>query len=156
MAFTLTSSGFADGDDIPASFTCDGDGQAPPLAWHDAPSGTRSYTLIFHDPDSTKSPDFTHWVLFDVPGGQSHGAAGAGDTIGTPGLNDFGNRGYGGPCPAVGRHRYVFDLYALDVPALGLDTGASRTVVEAAMEGHALARARLTAHYQRLTTTCSC
>ena len=77
-------------------------------------------------------------------------AEGAGDAAGTPGINDFGMLGYGGPCPAVGRHRYLFDLYALDVPTLGLKAGASRDDVEEAMEGHMLARARLMGTYQKM------
>ena len=29
-------------------------------------------------------------------------------------LNDFGKKGYGGPCPPSGTHRYFFKVYALD------------------------------------------
>ena len=119
------------------------------MSWRGAPAGTRGYALILHDPDSTKKPDFTHWVLFDIPGAVGQMAEGAGDGAGTPGVNDFGAVGYGGPCPAVGQHRYLFDLYALDVPTLGLAPGASRDDVEGAMEGHLLARARLMGRYER-------
>jgi phosphatidylethanolamine-binding protein (PEBP) family uncharacterized protein len=31
------------------------------------------------------------------------------------GLNDWGRLGKGGPSPLIGRHRYFFELYALDV-----------------------------------------
>jgi Raf kinase inhibitor-like YbhB/YbcL family protein len=151
MTFLLSSLAFAEDGDIPARFTCDDAGISPPLSWQDAPDNAQSFVLLFHDPDSTKKPDFTHWVLFDVPATVSKLAEGDGDTLGTPGGNDFGSTGYGGPCPAVGRHRYIFDLYALDIPALGLPPSAGRAEVEAAMEGHLLARARLAAYYQRPT-----
>ena len=149
MAFTLSSANFAEGEDIPARQTCDGEGRSPELAWQGAPEGTRGYALILHDPDSTKKPDFTHWVLFDIPGDAGRLPEGSGDAAGTPGVNDFGAVGYGGPCPAVGKHRYLFDLYALDLETLGLPSGASRDDVEGAMEGHLLARARLMGTYQR-------
>ena len=152
MAFTLTSPAFADGEDIPWPYTCDGDGRSPELSWQGAPTSTRGYALILHDPDSTKKPDFTHWVLFDIGENATQLPEGTGDASGTPGLNDFGAQTYGGPCPAVGRHRYLFDLYALDVETLGLPAGASREEVEEAMEAHLLARARLTGTYERSKT----
>jgi len=152
MAFTLTSTAFAEGGDIPPPHTCDGEGRSPELSWHGAPVGTRGYALILHDPDSTKKPDFTHWVLSDIPADAGRLPEGAGDRAGTPGMNDFGAPGYGGPCPAIGRHRYMFDLYALDVETLGLREGANRDEVEGAMEGHMLARARLTGTYERVKT----
>jgi len=64
------------------------------------------------------------------------------------GRNDWGRTGYGGPCPPVGRHRYFFKLYALDVvlPDLG---AATKAQLEKAMEGHVLARAELMGTYQK-------
>lgn len=149
MPLNLESAAFAADADIPARFTCDGAGVSPPLTWQGAPAETRSFVLLFHDPDSTKKPDFTHWVRFDIPASIMALPEGDGNALGHTGTNDFGQAAYGGPCPAVGRHRYAFDLYALDRATLGLAPGASRADVEAAMEGHLLARARLTAHYQR-------
>lgn len=149
MMFSLQSSAFAEGADIPARFTCDGAGLSPPLSWYGEPANTRSFVLLLHDPDSTRKPDFTHWALLDIPGETRKLPEGQGDIVGVPGSNDFGEAKYGGPCPAVGRHRYIFDLYALDTPTLSLPCGASRAEIEAAMEGHLLARTRLTAPYQR-------
>lgn len=149
MAFTLTSPAFADGAEIPPQFTCDGNGVSPELTWDDPPEGTRSLVLLLHDPDSTKKPDFTHWLLFDIPVRPGRLVENHGDAVCLPGLNDFGEARYGGPCPAVGEHRYVLDLFALGVDTLGLEMGASRHEVEAAMEGHLLGRANLAARYQK-------
>jgi len=65
-----------------------------------------------------------------------------------PGLNDWKHAGYGGPCPPVGRHRYVHKLYALDtvLPDLG---HPSKLQLEKAMHGHVLAQAELVGTYQR-------
>ncbi len=64
------------------------------------------------------------------------------------GRNDFGKRGYGGPCPPSGEHHYRFDLFALDRP-LGLSGTPRITEIRAAMEGHVLGQARLTGTYRR-------
>jgi hypothetical protein len=65
------------------------------------------------------------------------------------GRNDFGEIGYGGPCPPPGSpHHYVFTLYALDAK-LNLPVGATRAQVEAAMQGNILARGELIGLYQR-------
>jgi len=67
---------------------------------------------------------------------------------GTQGKNDFGNLGYGGPCPPSGVHRYFFKVYALD-RELGLKSGATKAQLEAAIDGHILATAELIGRYAR-------
>ncbi len=58
--------------------------------------------------------------------------------------------GYDGPCPPWNdslMHRYVFTVYALDVPHLHIDGPITGPAVRAAMEGHVLAQASLTGTY---------
>ena len=90
----LTSSSFADGQIIPGDYAfctpdpahhvCLGSNKNPQLAWTDAPSATRSFVIICHDPDvpsqgddvnqegrsvpaALPRVDFFHWVLVDLP-----------------------------------------------------------------------------------------
>jgi Raf kinase inhibitor-like YbhB/YbcL family protein len=156
VTLSLTSSAFAEGGDIPTRYTCEGEDVSPPLAWSQAPSGTRSLALIVDDPDAPdpKAPKTTwvHWVLYNLPptAGQLLEAvertalpAGTG-----AGLNDWQQPGYGGPCPPIGRHRYFYKLYALDalLPDLGQP---SKTQLEQAMQGHVLAQAELVGKYEK-------
>ena len=71
--------------------------------------------------------------------------------IGLSGRNDFGRRGYGGPCPPPGHgpHRYFFGLYAVDVSSLGLPVGASRKGIDNALAGRVLAKAEYMGTYER-------
>lgn len=140
----LTSSAFDEGGSVPSRFTCDGDDLAPPLAWSGVPEGTAAFALIVEDPDAR---GFVHWLLTDLAGNVREVAEGAGDEIGTPGRNDFGRAGWGGPCPPSGEHRYLFTLYALDEP-LGADA-TSAAAARSRMEGHVLAQATLTGRYRR-------
>lgn len=148
--FVLTSDAFRDGAPVPAEYTCDGGNGSPPLQWSEVPPGTAGFALIVHDPDAPGG-EFTHWVLFDIPGSARELPAQVktGST-GVAGGNDFGQTGYGGPCPPGGRpHHYVFTLYALDLRRTGLRQGASRAEVEAAIRGHVLGRAELAGTYER-------
>jgi len=47
----LTSSAFARGGAIPPAYTCEGRNVSPPLAWSDAPAGTKTFALVVEDPD---------------------------------------------------------------------------------------------------------
>jgi hypothetical protein len=149
MTFTLSSSAFENDETIPRQFTCDGGNVAPPLAWSGAPEGTGSFALVMDDPDAPHGT-FTHWLLYDVPATTTelHGHA-----LGTALRNSFGRAEYGGPCPPPGDrpHRYVFTLYALDVPTLDVH-GKTREALERALHGHTLATARLTGRYARHRT----
>lgn len=154
--FALTSSAFADGEAIPAKYTCDGAGISPPLAWRGAPALAKSLALVVDDPDAPdpKAPKrvFVHWVLHDMPvadGGLAEGVRDDALPHGTrQGINDGGSRGYTGPCPPVGRHRYFFKLHALDVMLPDLRTPTKRAL-EQAMAGHVLATAQLMGTYER-------
>lgn len=151
-AMKLTSTSFQ-GSQIPAQFTCKGVGISPQLAWSAPPAGTASFALIVTDPDAP-GRTFVHWVLYDLSaamralpeGLPTQGQLADGSR---QGRNDFGNIGYGGPCPpGHAPHHYVFTLYALDA-RLNLPLGATRAQVEAAMQGHILARGELVGLFQR-------
>jgi len=149
MAFKLSSPAFTAGGDIPSRFTCDGDGVPPPLTWTGAPAGTQSFVLIVDDPDAPRGT-FTHWVLFDIPGtDQELRSDSKGNPVGVSGKNSMGKPGYMGPCPPAGTHRYYFRLFALDVPTLGVNAGASREKAEHAMTRHIIATAEFMGRYSR-------
>ena len=147
MDFRLSSAAFDANGEIPVVHTCDGPGTPPPLSWAGAPPGTNAFALIVDDPDA---PDpaapkrtFVHWVVYGIA--QSASTLN-GDGY-REGVNDRGQRGYTGPCPPKGRHRYFFKLYALDrdLGDLGQPTKAD---LERAMSGHVLAQAELIGTYE--------
>ena len=156
MSLTLTSKGFSNQSSIPAQYTCEGKNISPPLSWSGVPGDTRSLALIVDDPDA---PDpaapktiWTHWVLYNLPasdGTLREGTKAADLPQGTrEGTNDWKRTGYGGPCPPIGRHRYYFRLFALDLvlPDLGQP---SRAKLLTSMEGHVVVSCELMGTYQK-------
>ena len=156
MSMRLTSQSFFHDRVIQARHTCDGMNISPELAWSDIPLGSKSLALIVDDPDA---PDpaaprmrWVHWVLYNI----SPDAKGLPEDVaeqdlpsGTmEGQNDWKRTGYGGPCPPVGKHRYVFKLYALDTVLPDLHQPA-RAALEKAMQGHVLGHCELVGLYQR-------
>lgn len=152
----FSSPAFAHHTDIPRRYTCQGEDISPPLQWTELPPGTQSLVLIVDDPDAPDpaAPKMTwvHWVLYNLPAnttGLSEGVSLADLPSGTLlGLNDWKKTGYGGPCPPIGRHRYVHKLYALDtrLPDLNHPT---KVILERAMAGHILAQAEWVGFYQK-------
>jgi Raf kinase inhibitor-like YbhB/YbcL family protein len=114
---------------------------------------------MVHDPDApTGGSGWWHWVVTDIPATVDALPTGAGASDGSkaiPGTRqistDFGQPGWGGPCPPVGDkpHRYVFTLYALDVPKLDLPAGATAALVGYMANSHSLGKASLTGLYGR-------
>jgi Raf kinase inhibitor-like YbhB/YbcL family protein len=143
----LTSNAFSEGSNIPAKFTCSGEGVSPQLKWSGVPANTKSFALIMDDPDAPGGT-FTHWVAFDIPATQTEIAEGA-RSVGKDGKNGRGQTGYTGPCPPSGTHRYFFTVYALDLTTLDLNNAASRTDVETAMKLHILAVTQLMGRYSK-------
>jgi len=153
MAFTISSTSFPNGADIPKKFTCDGADVSPEFSWTEPPVGTQSFALIADDPDAPAGT-WTHWILFDVPPATTSLPEGVSKIDELPGgerqgRNDFRKIGYNGPCPPPGKpHRYSFKLYALN-GKLNLKPGASNQELEQAMQGHILGKTEWVGRYKR-------
>jgi Raf kinase inhibitor-like YbhB/YbcL family protein len=137
---------------------CTGKNVSPELEWSGAPAGTKSFALTVYDPDAPTGSGFWHWQIFNLPASAAKLEAGAGDPKGgkapkgsVQGRNDYGNVGYGGPCPPPGHgpHRYVFTLFALKVDRLDLDASASAAVIGFNLNANVIAKASFTAKFGR-------
>ncbi|MGE0868437.1 MAG: YbhB/YbcL family Raf kinase inhibitor-like protein [Kofleriaceae bacterium] len=145
-ALTVTSPAFNSNGLIPAEFTCDGNDISPPLSWSNLPEGTRSVAILVEDPDAP-SGTVTHWMVTGIPASTTSLDKGAALPAGAMAArNDRGNAGYMGPCPPSGRHRYRFQVYALDHVPAKVTTKAEFT---AALRGHVLAMGQLVGRYQK-------
>jgi len=134
------------GGTFPREFTCDGANRLPRLQWTTPPAGTQELAIELLDPDAPGGT-FTHWLVYGLPPGIS--ALAAVPANAAEGVNDFGRRGYDGPCPPRGAaHHYHLVVLALDT-RLGLAAGATRSDLEARITGHVLGKGELVATYQR-------
>ena len=151
MAFQLFSSAFTEGGWIPELYSCQGADISPALEWTNPPAETRSFALIVDDPDAPGGP-WNHWLLYDIPASvRNLTQAGKLKGVAVSGKNDFGKPGYGGPCPPKGHgpHRYYFKLFALSVESVGLPEAATRSQLDRAIHGKALAEASYMGRFER-------
>jgi Raf kinase inhibitor-like YbhB/YbcL family protein len=150
--FKLTTSAYADDDWIPVQYTCGvSDAGSPGVQWSNAPSGTASFALVFHDTDAAPNKgamDVTHWILWNIPGSATQLPASVQPDTSPDGIlqgkNVRGVNGYRPPCAPAGAlpHHYVFELYALDAN-LDLPAGSSRADLLKAMDGHVIGKATI-------------
>jgi len=134
--FSITSSNFDEGKEIPKEFGYKFENKEPKLDFKNVPKGTISIGLIMDDPDAMAAVGkiWVHWLqYFDYPS----------QNLIIEGKTDFGEIGYGGPAPPNGRHTYIFKGYAVDVK-LDLKEGYSKQDLEDAMKGHIIAKTKLT------------
>ena len=108
--------GFENNSMIPAKYTCDDLNYAPEIIIENIPGNAVSLAVIVFDPDAPRGV-FYHWILYDiVVNGSKTTIPENGVGVGRTTLNDFGRKGYGGPCPPPGDkpHHYIFLVLALD------------------------------------------
>lgn len=151
-AMVLTSSAFPDGGPIPDKYTQAGEQVSPALKWANAPAGTVSFVLHFHDLDVARNKttdDQLHWLVWNIPAsatGLAEGVKAGADLPDGSHQTSASGPMYRGPgAPATGpRHHYTFEIIALDtkldVPA-GQDAFETRTRVMQALQGHILGKA---------------
>ena len=162
--FSLTSADFRPGATLADAqafdgMGCTGQNVSPELRWSGAPAGTKSFALLLHDPDApTGGAGWWHWIAYDIPASVTELAKGAGSADGSrmpkgaaSVANDYGQQGYGGPCPPEGDkpHRYVFTLYALKVDRLGVPKNANASTAGFMINANALGKASITGMYGR-------
>jgi Raf kinase inhibitor-like YbhB/YbcL family protein len=137
---TVTSAAFEDGGTIPERFTCDGQGDVPPLAWSGDLAGAGAVAVVVDDPDA---PDgtYVHWIVLDLPPGTT--TLDAAPAVGAEAENSSGDTGWMPPCPPSGTHHYRFTVYGLRSPT-GLEDGAGTEQALDAIADAAVVQGRLT------------
>jgi Raf kinase inhibitor-like YbhB/YbcL family protein len=154
---TLTAD-FADGAVIPAKFTRTVQTPVTPrLSWVSVLPNAVSFTLIVHDPDTSRSmttEDVLHWMVFNIPAEVRELPEGLPPTVQLPngatqGKNRTGAPGYAAMAAGPGPyHHYVFELFALDTK-LSVGPDATRAEVLKAMDGHILEKAVMVGRFRR-------
>lgn len=140
----VSSRAFGNNKAIPSKYTCDGEDVNPPLTIEGIPEEAESLVLVVEDPDCP-SGLWIHWIVWNIP---PKGVVDEDSVPGIEGVTTFGTRGYGGPCPPSGNHRYFFEIYALDIK-LDLGGNSRKQDVEKAMRNHVLAKGELIGLYSR-------
>lgn len=141
-----------------AAKACGGENISPQLSWINAPKGTKSFAITIHDKDAPTGGGFWHWILFDIPAKMQTLPSGAGDISKNllpsaiiQARNDYGEYGYGGPCPPEGHgfHQYLVTVYALDIESLGLTRDAMADPVGFNLWLHTIEKASMVMYYKR-------
>ena len=71
------------------------------------PENAKSLVLIVDDPDAPGGL-FTHWLVWNIDPKTTAIAENSAPKGAVEGTNDYRDRGYGGPQPPSGTHRYYF------------------------------------------------
>jgi Raf kinase inhibitor-like YbhB/YbcL family protein len=145
---TITSPAFETHRPIPDRHASTGEDLAPELRWSGAPSGTKAFAVVVHDPDAPLVDGFTHWVAYGIAGDATGLPEGGGDA--RAGTNSLGAQRYNGPAPPEGHgtHHYYFWVYALDED-LDLEPGLERRALLERIESHVIEQARLIGTFKR-------
>ena len=116
---------------------------SPHLKWEGAPDSTKSFALSCNDPDAPAG-DWVHWYVVDIPPDVNE-IPQDGPVPGKELKNDFGKKGYGGPAPPSGTHRYFFRVYALGVDEL---KGVDKNTFKQEVKQHEIDSAELIGLYE--------
>lgn len=157
--FTLKSSdigGQATNKQFFNGFGCHGENISPELSWSNAPAGTQSFAVTIYDKDAPTGSGFWHWLIFNIPANVMELKADAGN-IGkglapagaVQSVTDFGQQGYGGPCPPPGPiHEYLITVFALKTK-LNLDKNTGAALVGFNINANTIAKASIVMYAQQ-------
>lgn len=153
----VSSPAFGYNEPIPAKYTADGEGISPPLAWRGVPPNAEAVVLLVEDADSPTPDPFVHAIVWDLPGVDASLPDGALPISTQPtstsalGRNSYLSANYvpPDPPPGHGRHRYVFQVLALDA-APRFESPPGRKALMEKIRGHVIAKGLLIGTYERL------
>jgi phosphatidylethanolamine-binding protein (PEBP) family uncharacterized protein len=148
--FTLSSPAF--GKSYPVEFTCDGESASPPLAWKDAPAGTRSFAITMHHIPPGAEDRHVYMVVYNIPAGVSSLAKNSRE-VGAWGVNTVNRQPqYTPPCSkGPGEKTYTLTVYALSSePNLTFSSGpVTLDMLLAAIKDKTLATSAMDVVYAR-------
>jgi Raf kinase inhibitor-like YbhB/YbcL family protein len=160
--FEVNVAGLKANDTVPDRFLynhagCAGQNISPEISWTGVPAAAKSLALVVWDQDAPISGGFYHWVIVNIPVSTRKLPEGTGDVRShkapsgsTQLFNDWGESGYGGPCPpGHSQHRYHFILYALSAQQLPVTTRSKISEAAAAIKQSAIATAEQVLVYGR-------
>src|SRR5262245_12627823 len=148
----METDAFPDGGIVPQKFVGRG-GVQPGFKFSNAPAGTVSYAIIFHDLDvglQGGTGDVLHWLAWNIPASANGILEGKLPEGSVQGNNITGQAAYMGPgAPAGPRyHHYVFELYALNAN-LDIPQTSSRDDLLKAMQGKVVAKAAYVGRFRQ-------
>jgi Raf kinase inhibitor-like YbhB/YbcL family protein len=143
----METDAFPDGGIVPPKYVSAGGNPSvlPGFKISNAPAGTVSYAVIFHDIDvalNNGTGDVLHWIAWNIPAsanGWPEGMLPAGSVQGNNMRNQANYMGPGAPA-GPRYHHYVFELYALNAN-LDLPATTSRDDLLKALQGKVVAKA---------------
>jgi len=156
-AMNLQAPGFGEKISLKYVYSkCGGENISPELIWSDFPKNTKSFAITMFDPDAPTDHGWWHWMVTNIPLDVTHFPQNAGSpqspyfNLGFQSVNDYGEIGYGGPCPPAGEvHRYIITVYALDVPGFQIDREINPQSLSEAIKEHTIQSASVMGYYQR-------
>lgn len=150
--FTLASSAFDDGGDIPQIQVCTNQGGqnlSPQLSWANAPDGATGFAVTCIDLDGPEGI-VIHWALLNLPADQTGLAQGITNGDLPAGawhaLSYRENRRYDGPCPPS-RHLYEFTVHALNAPLDDPGGDVELADIQAELDSQTIATAKLSGYF---------
>ncbi len=156
QTLTVASGSFPPNGDMPLNCTCKGQELSPALTWEGSLSATQSFVVLTTDYDAPTPAlpifNITHWIVYNLPASVRSLPEGVTTEQirrlgGRMGENVAGDPTYVGPCPPLGRHAYVFRVFALD-NTLSFSGLPDRSELMAAMKGHILNYGELKGYFQ--------
>jgi len=135
---------------------CGGENISPELRWGNAPADTKSFAITMYDPDAPTEHGWWHWMVVNIPSKINFFPRNAGSVgnkyfnLGLQCVNDYGEVGYGGPCPPPGKpHRYIITIYALDVAKLNVSKEINPQKLYSIILSHTIQKDSIKSLYKR-------
>jgi hypothetical protein len=153
-SLTVSSPSFKDGDKMSRGASCDGGEHSPALVVSGVPGEAKTVAVLMFELDAPKRPAAL-WMAYNIPAAATVTVAenqpktrqmkGDGLQLSCA----AGKVGYCGPCPPQGAtRRYMIEVFALD-SGLDLPENATKQQFLLAVEGHILAKGKLTGKYKK-------
>lgn len=145
IGLSIVSPAWAPGDAIPNTYSCDGDGESPPLTIGSAADVTE-LVVIVTDPDAGGR---VHWVIAGLDPDGVTIPAGSMAPAAVVALNTAGDASWEAMCPPAGEtHTYEFTVYAMP-DASGIDETTAADEALATVSAESTTAAVLTGTYTR-------